>query len=114
MCTLPDGYTYLSGPDGLPEQPAQISVEPVELTDELRAQIKAASPHTRLIHQRMEARIRERYSLEAEQYFARIGVGVALGVYQFQPGEQEELLEFGAFVESVRQWGRQQRAELGL
>jgi hypothetical protein len=62
----------------------------------------------------MEEQIRARYPVSAEQYFSRIGVGVALGAYAFQAGEQEELLAFGAFVEDVRQWGRQQRAELGL
>ena len=39
---------------------------------------------------------------------------VALGAYALEPGEQAVLLEFGAFVESVRPWGRDQRAELGL
>jgi len=47
-------------------------------------------------------------------YFARIGVGVSLGAYQFEPGEQEALLAYGAHVEACRQWGRQKRAELGL
>jgi nanoRNase/pAp phosphatase (c-di-AMP/oligoRNAs hydrolase) len=114
LCTLPDGYTYFSAADALPPQPPQIAAEEVELTAELRAQIKAESPHTRLIHRRMEAQIRERYSLEDEQYFSRIGVGVALGAYVFQAGELEELLAFGEFVEQVREWGRVQRAELGL
>lgn len=30
------------------------------------------------------------------------------------PGEQEDLLAFGTFVESVRQWGHLERAKLGL
>lgn len=113
LCTL-DGVTYISADGDLPAQPEQISVEPVELTAELRAAIKAASPHCTLINQRMEEKIRAKYSLAAEQYFARIGVGVALGAYTFQTGEEEELLAFGAFVEDVRQWGRDQRAALGL
>ena len=49
-----------------------------------------------------------------KSYCARIGVGVALGAYQFQPGESDALLAFGAHVEGVRQWGRAQRAALGL
>ena len=118
LCTLDDGYTYVAVPDGvaLPEQPAEIaaSVETVTLDAELRDQIKAASPHCQLIARLTEERIRERYSLSDEQYFARIGVGVALGVYEFEPGEQDELLAFGAYVESCRQWGRSKRAELGL
>lgn len=116
LATLDDGYTYAAVPDGvaLPDQPAEITVEPVTLTPELREQIKAASPHCALIAERMEARIRSKYSLSDEQYFARIGVGAALGVYQFEPGEQDELLAFGGYVEACRQWGRDERAKLGL
>jgi hypothetical protein len=86
----------------------------VSITPELRAQIKATSPHCSLIAERMEMRIRARYSLSDEQYFARIGVGVALGSYTFEPGEQDALIAFGAHVEAARQWGRDERAKLGL
>lgn len=114
LCTI-DGVTYVSVPDGpLPDQPAELTVTPVILTPELKEQIKAASPHCQLIHERMEQKIRSKYSLSDEQYFARIGVGVALGLYEFQAGEQAELLEFGEFVEAARQWGRDERASLGL
>lgn len=115
LCTL-DGVTYVAIPAGvtLPEQPPEITVLPVDMTPELREQIKAASPHCALIAERMEARIRSKYSLSDEAYFARIGVGAALGVYQFEPGEQDEMLAFGAWVESARQWGHDERAKLGL
>ncbi|MFN3587567.1 MAG: hypothetical protein ACK4UT_08685, partial [Moraxellaceae bacterium] len=62
----------------------------------------------------MQQRIRAVYSVEDEQYFSRIGVGAALGVYAFKPGEQDALMAFGARVEGVRQWGRDRRAEIGL
>jgi hypothetical protein len=113
LCTL-DDITYISAAGDLPAQPEQITVVPVELSAELRATIKSTSPHCQLIHQRMDDQIRAKYSLSEEQYFARIGVGVALGVYIFEPGEEAELLAFGDFVENVRQWGRDQRAGLGL
>lgn len=58
----------------------------------------------------VQRKIRERYTLEDEQYFARIGVGVALGMYEFQNNEREELIQFGNHVESVRQWAHEQRA----
>lgn len=117
LCTI-DGVTYVSVPDDdLPEQAAQISasiVNPVTLTTELREAIKAASPHCALIHERMEAKIRDKYSLSDEQYFSRIASGAALGLYTFETGEAEAIQAFGAYVESVRQWGREQRALLGL
>lgn len=111
-----DGWYYVFVPDGteLPVQPDGIEWQEVALTDELKERIKAASRPCHLIADRMQQMIRGAYRLEDEQYFARIGVGVALGAYQFQPGEQEALLAFGAHVEAVRQWGRDRRAELGL
>lgn len=107
-------YVFVPVDAVLPEQPAEIDWQVVTLTDELKERIKAASRPCHLIADRMQQMIRSVYSLEDEQYFARIGVGAALGAYTFQDGEQEALLEFGQFVEGVRQWGRDQRAEIGL
>lgn len=115
MATI-DGTTYVAVPDGvtLPEQPAVLSIDPVTLTPELRETIKAASPHCAVIQQQMEAKIRARYSRDDEQFYARIAAGKALGMYEFLPGEQDELLEYQGFVEGVRDWGRLRRADLGL
>ena len=62
----------------------------------------------------MEAKIRDKYSLSDEQYFSRISSGAALGIYTFEAGESVALQAFGAYIESVRQWGREQRGQLGL
>ena len=115
LCTL-DDVTYVAVPDSvtLPDQPTELTITEATITPELRDQIKAASPHVALIAKRMEQRIRERYSLSDEQFFSRIGVGVALGAYTFGAGEQDALLAFGAYVEAARQWGRDERAKLGL
>jgi len=111
-----DGWHYVFVPDGVnvPEQHADIQWQAVTLTDALKEQIKAASRHCQLIAEAMQQRIRAVYSVEDEAYFARIGVGAALGVYAFQPGEQNALLAFGAHVEGVRQWGRLEREKIGL
>ena len=116
LATLADGYTYVSVPNGvvLPEQPEQITVEPVTLTPELREALKAASAHCALIAQRIEDKIRARYTPNDEQYFARIASGAALGIYTFEPGEHDALAAFGEHVEACRQWGRAERAQLGL
>jgi hypothetical protein len=114
LCTLEDGYTYISGPDDLPPQPNQITVEPVTITPELREQIKASSPHCRLINQRMQEQIRAKYSAEDEMYLTRIAVGVLQGAYVFEPGESDLVTEYQTFVEDVRAWGRVERAKIGL
>ena len=115
LCVL-DGLTYVSVPDGatLPEQHPEIVLSAVTVDYGLREKLKKASRAVMLIDQGIVDTIRSKYSIDDEQYFARIGVGVALGAYTFEPGEQDALLAFGAHVEAVRQWGRDERAKLGL
>lgn len=115
LATLGD-VTYVAIPAGvtLPEQPTQITVTPVTLTDSLKEQIKAASPHVSLIAERMLQKIRAAYTPEDEMYFARISIGVLSGQYVFETGEQAAVAAYGAHVEGVREWGRTQRAALGL
>ena len=113
-----DGVTYVAVPDGveLPPQPEQIagSVERVTVSNELREQIKAASLHCAFIAEQVQQEIRKKYSPEDEMYFARIGVGAALGEYAPELGEMQRLREYGRYVEECRQWGRIERAKLGL
>jgi len=120
LATLPDGRTVVMLPDDLTlpaDQPAEVAGTIEHLTPlpaDVREQIKAASPHVALIAQRMVQMIRDAYSLDDEMYFARIGVGAATGMYTPTSGELQEMTVFGEFVESVRQWGRAERAKLGL
>lgn len=110
-----DGVTYVHTDDPLPEQqPEQITVSTPALTPELVEAIKAVSPHVKLIASRMIDKIRERYSVDDELFFARIAGGAGLGRYDITPGEQAELDAYQAHVEAVREWGRGQRAALGL
>lgn len=115
LCTI-NGTTYLSVPDGyvIPTQPVDISFAPVVMTEDLRETIKTNSRAVQLITEEVQKLIRNKYSLEDEQYFSRIGVGAALGAYTFLTGEQEALLAFGNYVEECRQYGKTKRAELGL
>ena len=121
LAVLPDGRTVvvLFGDAVLPTgQPAEIlgSIEvlPSPLPDLLREQIKAASPHVKLIGQNMIDKIRSSYSIDDEMYFARIGIGAATGMYSPTQDEMQAMTVFGEFVESVRHWGRTERAKLGL
>ena len=106
-CWVPDGVA-------VPEQPAEIGWDEVTPSAQDREELKKISTLCRAVSDQMQERIRSRYSPEDEQYFSRIGIGAALGAYVFQPGEQEALLAFGEYVESVRAWGRAQRATIGL
>ena len=113
------GTTYVSLPDGatLPTvQPTEIaaSITAVTLDATTHDAIVAASPHCKLIAQRMQAQIRAQYSADDEMYFARISIGVLTNQYTFQTGEAAQVSAYGTFVEGVRTWGRSQRAVLGL
>jgi hypothetical protein len=119
-----DAYTThtVRGPDGdigeciteLCELDGWTTLETVTLDDALRERIKAESPHCRLIYERMQQRIRDAYPLDEELYLARISVGALNGTYTLEPGEAEAIAAYQAHVESVRAWGRDERALLGL
>ena len=91
---MPDSIT-------LPEQPEQITVEEVELTDELKESIKSASPHVQLINDRVVAKIREVYSLNDEIKMIRLSPSA-------------ESTAYNEYVEACREWGRVAKANLGL
>lgn len=117
LCTLPDGYTYISIPDDAKladEQPKQVKLEEFSLTDELKEQIKAASPLVQLIYQRIEDKIHEKFDEQDELFFSRIGVAVALGRYQITESELQEIDDYQSYAEACREWGRLERAKLGL
>ena len=99
-----DGITYVFVPDAtaLPEQPAEIaaSISTVVMDKSLLAEIKAASPHVRLINERVAASIAARYSIGDEIKMLRVG------------GAEREAYE--AYVEECRACGREQKAAIGL
>lgn len=109
--------TYLAVPDELlplPEQPEGIDLKTADLTDELREQIKASSPHLQLIARRTVERIRARYSIDDELFMARMAGGISTGLHEPSASELAEVAEYGAYVEGVRTWARGERAKLGL
>ena len=67
LCTI-NNETYISVPDGvvLPEQPKEITLEPVVITTELKGQIEKDSPHIRLIEKRIIEKVRKKYPIEAQ------------------------------------------------
>jgi hypothetical protein len=98
-----DGETYVSIPAGheLPTQPQEISVREIQLTPELKNQISAASPHVRLIRQKVSEKIAEQYSMGDE-------------IKLLRTAPSAEFEAYNEYAESCREWGREQRAALGL
>lgn len=102
LCTI-NGVTYASIPDGiiLPEQPEQITVEEVTMTDELKAAIHLSSPHVQLINERVVMKIRERYSVNDEIKLIRLGA-------------PDDFTAYNDYVETCRAWGAAAKARLGV
>jgi hypothetical protein len=108
IATLADGRTIVVLDDGatLPaEQPAQIadSIEtlPSPLPADLRKDIGTASPHVKLINQRVVQKIRERYSIDDE-------------IKLLRTAPSEEATAWNAWAEACRAWGHAEKAKLGL
>jgi len=121
LCTLADGRTIVAVFDGhtLPaEQAAEIKdgikLLPSPLPAELKDEIKAASPHVKLIAERVQERIRSKYSAEDESGMTRVGLKQGLGVAAMSDEQKAKLLAYDEHVESCLAWGREQRAALGL
>lgn len=115
FCLL-EKYTYVAVMDGveLPDQPEQIAVELVTLTDELRAQLKAASQHVRLINHRVVEKIREQYSVDDELKMARIVIGKLSGRYTPTEKDNIDVGKYMALAQGARAWGAAEKAKLGL
>lgn len=101
-----EGVTYVHLPAGqaLPDQqPAQIeaSIQAVVLTEEVLAQIEQASPHAALINERVRAMIAQKYRIEDE-------------IKLLRTAPSPEFETYNAYVEDCREWGRLQKAALGL
>lgn len=106
LATLADGLTYVSIPDGvaLPvDQPSEItaSIQTVTLTLAQIAELKAISPHVRLINQRVADQIAAHYSMADE-------------IKLLRTAPSPEFDTYNAHAESCRAWGRAEKARLGL
>ena len=106
LCTI-NGETYVHIPDDvvLHQQPRQIIVEDTTLTDELKAEIKAASPHVRLINSRVVGMIRDKYTFDDELKMHREFV---------QNGSTPETRAYITHVAECRTWGQEQKTLIGL
>lgn len=101
-----DGITYVYIPDDavLPaDQPEQIaaSIKPVTLIPELRNAIANASPHVKLIRQRVRDKIEAVYSVADE-------------IKLLRTAPSAEFEAYNAYAEECRAWGRAEKTKIGL
>lgn len=105
LCTI-EGVTYVSIPDGAAidaNQHAEVigTMEVATPDFELSEKIKAASPHVALIDKRVCEKIADLYSFTDEIKLIRTAPSPEFDAYN----EHAEL---------CRQWGREQKALLGI
>jgi len=86
----------------LPEQPKQITLEPVSVTAELKEQIEEASPHIQLIEKRVCEEIAKKYSIEDELKIIR---------NKINGKELSKYTEYNSYVESCITEGKLNIAE---
>lgn len=108
IATLVDGRTVVALFAGyvLPQtQPAAIAasieVLPSPLPADLREAIRAASPHVRLINQRVQEAIAQRYSMADE-------------IKLIRTAPSPEMETYNAYAEECRAGGRSEKAKLGV
>ena len=106
LCTIGDD-TYIHVPLDvtLPSQPEQITLIDVDLTDELRSELKALSPHTRLINARVVEKIREKYTHDDEFKMHR---------KHMQGGATPETQAYINHVAAAMAWGVAEKGKIGL
>ncbi len=89
-----DGWTYFYGEY---QNPMNLDVEEVQLTEELRSKLKEISPHYQLINQRVVDKIRSKYSINDEFQALRTG---------------DEA--FDEYVAECVEWGKSEKAKIGF
>lgn len=89
-----DGWTYFSGEY---QNPMNLDVEEVQLTEELRSKLKEISPHYQLINTRVVDKIRSKYSINDEFQALRTG---------------DEA--FDEYVAECVEWGKSEKAKIGF
>jgi transcriptional regulator NrdR family protein len=98
-----EGFTYVYIPDGveIPKQHEQITEEEVSSSIEELEAVKKASRHVALINQEVQEKIAARYNTADEIKLIRTAPSTEFDAYN-------------AYVEECRQWGREQKAKIGL
>ena len=98
-----EGITYVSIPDNIEisQQPEEISVTKIILTDDQKSLIKKNSPHIKLINARVREKIESRYSTTDE-----------IKLIRTKPSQAFD--EYNSFVEECRTQGQTEKKNLGL
>jgi adenosylmethionine-8-amino-7-oxononanoate aminotransferase len=98
VVALFDGFTLPAQPDAVA---ATLETLPILLAADLLAAIRTASPHVRLINQRVQEAIAQRYSTADE-------------IKLLRTAPSAEMAAYNAYAEDCRAWGRAEKAKLGV
>lgn len=96
------------------KQPEQISVKEIVPDAALKEKIKKASPHIQLVNQQVVEKIRQKIDINDELKF--MNKLLKFIVTKTTP-DAESLAEFNVYVnhvEACRNWGKDEKAKLGM
>lgn len=97
-----DGWRYIHIPDDAELPDLDFEIEPVDLSAETREAIRRASGYIAMVNATVLDRIRAEYSAEDE-----------LGLLRLDR-QTEDFRRYNDHVEACREWGRAEKAKVGL
>ena len=118
LCTIGDTTYFVIPGTALPTGQAaeiQSSIKATTLTDVLNDQIRAASPHCRLINSRRRQRLLDTgYSLDDQDYFIHLHIAIQIGAV---PANAKRTATLAAYIDAFKGaylWAESQYSALGL
>jgi hypothetical protein len=109
-----DGWTYVSSPDALPPQSAEIeqTLEAVDPDDALKAEIAAASPIIQHVRRKAAQQIQAVLPITDELKLIRDEIAAIQQAISVEPSKAYAAAD--ARVKAVRGWCNQEKSRLGV
>lgn len=118
LCTLGDTTYFVIPGTVLPTGQAveiQSSIKATALTDQLNDQIRAASPHCKLIARRMREKLAEAGYSEADtEFYLHLSAAGTAGVVTLTTRLQARLVAYLNAFKAAHLWAEARYADLGL
>ena len=112
-----EGFRYVSIPTEVqfevPEEISQSWIE-VVLNEASSEALKKECFIVKIINDRLIEKIRKKYSLNDELYYARITSGSLLGTYIMANDEEQMIAQYQVDIENYRAQAKAERIELGF
>lgn len=114
LCEL-DGDTIISVPDMAKlEASKMLTIQPVELTEELAAEIKEKSDVVQMVNAMVVEKIREKYDINAELKIIKKMLQCLLNKTTPDDETLKQYADYIAHTDSCTTWGAKEKTKLGV